>query len=67
MFYLVTTTVRQVNHLSFNEARKLALQGRGEGKRTELVTGDQARDRGLLEPMQDLTQVKSWTDVAKSK
>jgi hypothetical protein len=66
LFYLVTTTLRQVDHLSFDEAKKLALQGRGEGKRTELVTEDQATRRGLLDNMQDLTQINNWRDVARS-
>lgn len=56
--YLVTTTIQKIDHLSLDEAKQLALRGRGEGKRTEIVFSEErARELGLNEPMQDLTKL----------
>ena len=55
--FLVTTTFTKINHLPKEEAVRLALKGRGEGKRTELIRSDNPRAEvlGLNQNMQDLT------------
>lgn len=55
--YLVISTITKIDHLSLIDAKKVALEARGEGKRSEILTTEQAIEKGLLSPMQDLTKL----------
>lgn len=54
-FRVITTTYKYF--LSREEAKAEALKGRGEGKKTEIITEDEyQRDPGRHIPMQDLSK-----------
>jgi hypothetical protein len=61
--YLVTSTVTSIVHLTIEEAKEAALLMRGQGKRSEILSYDEAKRRGLLDPMQDLTKINAWGEV----
>lgn len=58
--YVVTSTVRNVDHLTIEEAKEICLKARGEGKRSEIMSEEEARRKGFLDPMQDLTKIHDW-------
>lgn len=54
-YRLITTTYTYITTL--HEAKRLALKGRGEGKRTEIITEDDYCQH-YMKPMQDLTTIE---------
>ena len=57
--YLVTTTVTRYGAQDLPKAIEAARQGRGQGKRTEIVfRHDEVARRGLLGNMQDLLELE---------
>lgn len=57
--YLVTTTVTRFRAEDLPEAIEAARQGRGQGKRTEIVfRHDEVACRGLTGNMQDLLELE---------
>jgi hypothetical protein len=56
--YLFIATVTKISHLTNSEAKNLALKARGEGKRAEIFTYEEAKAKGLFDPMQDLTKME---------
>lgn len=54
-YRLITTTYTYIPTL--HEAKRLALKGRGEGKRTEIITEDDYQ-QNYMKPMQDLTTIE---------
>jgi hypothetical protein len=55
--YLFVATIISIDHLSKEEAKKEALRQRGLGRRAEIFTHEEVRQKGLFEPMQDLTKI----------
>ena len=55
--YVVISTVTLVNHLTLEERKEMCMKARGEGKRAEILSAEDARYAGVLEPMQDLTKL----------
>lgn len=61
--YLITTRITKIDHLSLEEAKREALRIRGKGLRSEIVSDKGAEKYGLHQPMQDLTELKSFSEL----
>jgi hypothetical protein len=54
-FYLITSSVKKIDHLTKAEAIEACCAERGKGLRSEILSYEQAKKLGFLSPMQDLT------------
>jgi hypothetical protein len=56
MTYLLIATLTKVDHNPPDEILRRALVARAEGKRSEIISDEEAKRRGLLAQMPDLTK-----------
>lgn len=61
--YVLISTLTDASQMTLTEAKNLCLRARGEGKRSEILSEEEAKRRGILDPMQDLTKITDWTFI----